>query len=161
MLLIFAGFVGFLAALLIHGITWTMRLNQLTLTVFAGILSALALTGFCLLFLNSDIKNMMLIVLMIFWGVALVIGVLQARPLAIPWWKGLFGTFFEMGLAFVAGAGVNLTLQKYIPWLEGRFPGIDVYATINTFLWSLIITLLVLAVLRPLILLRKVRLVRE
>lgn len=155
MFLLLAGFAGFLTALLIHWLTWYARLNIQALTVIAGVLSALGLTGFCLLFLNSDIANMMLIVLVIFWAIALILGYLQARSLAIPWWKGMLAVFFEMGLTFLAGAAVNLTLQNYIPWLEQRFPGIDVYVVINSFLWSMIVTLLVLAVVRPLIRMRK------
>jgi hypothetical protein len=151
MFLIIAGLGGFLAALLVHGVAWTIRRRYLSLTVVAGMLSAVGLTGFCLLFLNSDIRNMMLIVLMIFWAVALGIGLFQARSLAIPWWKGTLSVFFEMALSFLIGAAVNLTLQRYIPWLEQQFPGIDVYAIINSFLWSMIIILLVLAVVRPLL----------
>jgi hypothetical protein len=56
-----------------------------------------------------------------------------------------------MALVFVTGAALNLTLQKYIPWLQQRFPGIDVYATINAFLWTVTATLLLLAVIRPLV----------
>ncbi|HSK66400.1 MAG TPA: hypothetical protein VK888_05690 [Anaerolineales bacterium] len=157
MFLILAGVTGLLAALLIHGVTWYARLNYLPLTVVAGVLSALGLTGFFLLFLNSDIANMMLIVLVIFWAVALALGYLQARLLAIPWWKGVMGVFFEMAVAFLIGAAVNLTLQRYIEWFNEQFPGMDVYAVINSFLWVMIITLLVLAVLRPLFLLNKAR----
>jgi len=38
-----------------------------------------------------------------------------------------------------------------------NFTGIDVYAITNSFLWSFIITLLVLAVIRPLIMVNKTR----
>jgi hypothetical protein len=151
MILIFAAVMGLLVALSIHALTWTLRLKHPTWTVIGGALGALGLTGFCLLFLNSDIANMMLIVLMIFWAVALLLGGLQAFALKIPWWKGTAGVFLEMAIAFLAGAAVNLTLQRYIPWFEERFPGTDVYAVINAFLWALISTLLVLAVVRPLI----------
>ena len=95
---------------------------------------------------------MIRIVLAIFWGMALLLGVLQARALEIPWWRGTLGVFFEMALAFLTGAAVNLTLQNYIEWFNENFPGVDVYALINSFLWTMIITLLVLAVVRPLIL---------
>ena len=151
MILFFAGLAGLLTALFIHWVTWALRLKYPTVTVIAGLLSALGLTGFCLLFLNSDIANMMLVVLAIFWVVALLIGGLQAFALRTAWWKGAAGVFLEMGLAFLAGAAVNLTLQRYIPWLDQQFPGIDVYAIINAFLWTMIVALLVLAVLRPLI----------
>lgn len=59
--------------------------------------------------------------------------------------------FFELALAFVSDAALNLTLQRYIPWLEQRFPGIPVYAIINAFLWTMTATLLLLAVIRPLV----------
>lgn len=157
MFLLFAGLIGFLVALLIHWLTWRVRLSFPTFTVMAGALSALGLTGFCLLFLNSDIRNMMLIVLAIFWGVALLLGGLQAFARKVPGWRGVAGVFFEMGLAFIAGAAVNLTMQSYLEWLNRQFPGIDVYAIINTFLWSMIIILLVLAVVRPLLLLNQAR----
>ncbi|HSL43108.1 MAG TPA: hypothetical protein VK897_06730 [Anaerolineales bacterium] len=151
MILVLAALAGVLSALFIHWFTWVLRLNHLSVTVVAGALSALGLTGFCLLFLNSDIRNMMLIVLVIFWTVALLIGGLQSMSLQISWWKGVLSVFFEMGIAFLAGAAVNLTLQRYISWLDEQFPGIDVYAIINAFLRVLVITLLVLAVARPLI----------
>jgi hypothetical protein len=157
MFLILADVTGFLAAFIIHGVTWYARRNYLPLTVVAGILSALGLTIFCLLFLNSDIASMMLIVLVIFWLVALALGYWQARSLAVAWWKGVMGVFFEMAVTFLIGAFVNLTLQRYIEWLNEQFPGMDVYAIINSFLWVMIITLLVLAVLRPLLLLKKAR----
>jgi hypothetical protein len=150
MVLIFAGVVGFPAALLIHWFTWIARLKYPSLTVIAGVVSALGLTGFCLLFLNSDIRNMMMIVLVIFWAVAFLLGGLQAFALKIPWWRGVAGVFFEMGLAFLTGAGVNLTLQSYIEWINQQFPGVDVYAVINAFLWTMIISLLLLSVMRPL-----------
>lgn len=151
MILIFADIAGFLAALSIHALTWTVRRKYPALTWVGGALSALSLTGFCLLFLNSDIANMMLIVLVIFWAIALLLGGLQAFALKIPWWQGILSIFFEMGLAFLGGATVNLTLQRYIPWFDEHFPGTDVYAVINSFLWALIVTLLALAVARPLI----------
>ena len=69
--------------------------------------------------------------------------------------KGVLGVFFEMGMAFLLGSAVNLSMQKLIPWFEEQFPGLDVYALINTFLWTMIVALLVLAVVRPLLLLRK------
>jgi hypothetical protein len=155
MLLIAAGFAGLLTALFIHWLTWTLRLRYPSVTHVLGAISALALTGFCLLFLNSDIRNMMLVVLAIFWAVALLLGALQASAWNAPWWKGTLGVFVEMGLAFLAGAAVNLGLQRLIEWFNRNFPGVDVYAVINSFLWVMIITLLVLAVLRPLLLLRK------
>jgi hypothetical protein len=148
--LIIAGIAGFLAALLIHALTWTARNKYPELTLIAGALSALGLTGFCLLFLTSDIRNMMLVVLVVLWVAALLLGGLQALTLRIPWWKGAAGVFFEMALAFLAGAAVNLTLQRYISWFNEQFPRMDVYALINSFLWTLIITLLVLAIVRPL-----------
>ena len=151
MFLVIAGFVGLLAALLIHWLTWTRRRKAPAVTVVAGALGALGLTGFCLLFLTSEIANMMLIVLAVFWGVALVIGYLQARSLAVPWWKGVLAVFFEMALAFLAGAAVNLTLQRFIPWFGEHYPGVDVYAVISTYLWVMVIALLVLAVIRPIL----------
>ena len=74
MLLISAGAAGLLAVLVIHWFTWNMRLNYLSLTVIAGALGTLGLTGFCLLFLNSDTANMVLIALAILWAVALGLG---------------------------------------------------------------------------------------
>lgn len=69
------------------------------------------------------------------------------------WRTGVFvgDCSVPVALAFVTGAALNLTLQRYIPWLAQRFPGIDVYAVINAFLWGLAIPLLELAVLRPLL----------
>jgi hypothetical protein len=155
MLLIAAGFAGLLTALFIHWLTWTLRLRYPSVTLVLGAISALALTGFCLLFLNSDIRNMMLVVLAIFWAVALLLGAHQAPAWNVRWGLGMLGVFFEMALAFLAGAAVNLGLQSLIEWFDRNFPGVDVYAIINSFLWVMIITLLVLAVLRPLLLLRK------
>jgi hypothetical protein len=157
MFLILAGLAGFLAGLLTHVLTWSVRLKYPVLTTILGILGAVGLTWFCLLFFNSDIANMVRIVLVIFWALALLLGALQALALQTPWWRGVLGVFFEMGLTFLLGAVVNLTLQRYIEWLNERFPGVDVYAVINAFLWTMIITLLVLAVVRPLVLLRQAR----
>jgi hypothetical protein len=161
MFLVFAVLAGFLVALLIHWFTWMVRLSYPTLTVIAGGLSAIGLIGFGLLFLNSDIVNMMMIVLVNFWAAALLLGGLQAFALKIAGWRGVAGVFLEMGLAVLTGAAVNLTLQKYIEWLDQQFPGLDVYAVINTFLWTMIITLLVLAVIRLLILLNTARSMRS
>ena len=127
------------------------------MTLTLGTIGALGLTGFCLLFLNSDIRNMMMIVLGIFWAVALLFGALQAPAWNAPWWKGVLGMFFEMGLTFLVGAAVNLGLQSLIEWFNQNFPGVDVYAVINSFLWVMLIALLMLAVLRPLLLPRKTR----
>lgn len=155
MFLILAGFAGLLAALTIHWLTWRLRLQYPSLTTALGILGALGLTGFCLLFLNSDIAVQILIVLRIVWITALVLGSLQAYALGSAWWKGISAVFFEMALAFLIGSAVNLALQRAIPWWDDRFPGIDVYAVINAFLWSLIVSLLVLAVVRPLLLIKR------
>jgi hypothetical protein len=157
MFLIIAGLAGFLAALFIHWLTWTVRLKYPSLTIVLGVLGALGLTWFCLLFLNSDIANMMLVVLVIFWAVALLLGGLQAFALRIPWWRGVAGVFFKMALAFLTGAAFNLTLQGYIDWFNENFPGVDVYAVIDSFLWTMIVALLVLAIVRPLLLLRQAR----
>jgi hypothetical protein len=157
MLLILAGFVGLLTGLFIHWLTWTLRLRYPSVTLVLGAVGALGLTGFCLLFLNSDIRNMMLIVLGVFWAVALLLGALQASVWNVPWWKGMLGVFLEMALAFLAGAAVNLGLQSLIEWFDQNFPGVDVYAVINAFLWTMILTLLLLALLRPLILWQRVR----
>ena len=157
MLLILAGLAGLLAALLIHWFTWTLRLRYPAVTLALGGVGALGLTGFCLLFLNSDIRNLMLTVLGIFWAVALLLGILQAFALKTSWWKGMLGVFFEMALTFLVGAAVNLGLQSLIEWFNQNFPGVDVYAVINSFLWPMIIALLVLAVVRPLLLLKKAR----
>jgi hypothetical protein len=151
MLLILAGLVGLFTGLFIHWLTWTLRLRYPSVTLILGALGALGLTGFCLLFLNSDIRNMMLIVLGILWGVALLLGALQAPAWNAPWWKGVLGMFFEMALAFFVGAAVNLGLQSLIKWFNQNFPGVDVYAVINAILSTMIITLLLLAVLRPLL----------
>jgi hypothetical protein len=61
----------------------------------------------------------------------------------------VLGVFFEMAATCLVSAAVNLTLQSYIPWFNDHFPGVDVYALINAFLWTMIIILLVLAVTRP------------
>jgi hypothetical protein len=151
MLFILAGLTGVLASLFIHWLTWTLRLKYPSLTVVAGALSALGLTGFFLLYLTSDIANLMITVLIILWVIMLALGFLQAASLRILWWQGVLAVFFEMALAFLTGAAVNLTLQKYIPWFDQHFPGVDVYAVINAFLWGLAIPLLILAVIRPLI----------
>jgi hypothetical protein len=154
MFLLLAGIAGLLTALLIHWFTWKMRSNYPSVTMIGGALGALGLTGFCLLFLSSDIANMALTALAILWIVAILLGVLQAVALKIPWWRGVLGVFFEMALAFLAGAAVNLGLQNLIAWFRQNFPGVDVYAVINSFLWTMIIALLVLALARPLLLRR-------
>ena len=154
MFLLLAGIAGLLTALLIHSFTWAMRLNYPSVTMIGGVLGALVLTGFCLLFLNSDIANMVLTALLILWILALLLGTLQAFALMIPWWRGVLGVFFEMALAFLAGAAVNLGLQSLIEWFQRNFPGVDVYAVINSFLWSMIMILLVLGLVRPLLLRR-------
>jgi hypothetical protein len=151
MFLIFAGIAGLLAAFFIHWLTWTLRRKTLTLAVILGVVSAVGLTGFFLLFLNSDIANMVLGAMAILYALVFAIGVLQARWLRAPGWKGVAALFFETALAFLTGAAVNLTMQRYIPWFNENFPGIDVYALINAFLWTMIIALLLLAVVRPLI----------
>ena len=157
MFLVLAGISGLLAALSIHWLTWTMRLSYPSIALLAGVLGALGLTGFCLLFLDSDIANMVLAALVILWIVALLLGILQAFARKIPWWRGALEVFFEMALAFLAGAAVNLGLQSLIEWFNQNFPGVDVYAVINAFLWTMTITLLVLAVVRPLLLLQRIR----
>ena len=153
--LILAGLGGLLTALLIHWITWYLRLHQLSLSVAVGALAALGLTWFFLLFRDSDIAREVFIAMLVLDLVALGLGILQAASLRIAWWKGVLAIFLEMGLAFVTGAVVNLTLQKYIPWFAQRFPTVDVYALINAFLWTMIIALLILAIVRPLRLLNK------
>jgi hypothetical protein len=155
MFLILAGGAGLLAALSIHWFTWTMRLNYPSLALTAGVLGAIGLTGFCLLFLNSDIANMVLIGLVILWIVALLLGILQAFARKIPLWRGALDVFFEMALAFLTGAAVNLGLQSLIEWFNQNFPGVDVYAVINAFLWTMIIALLVLGIVRPLLMLQR------
>ena len=157
MFLILAGISGLLVALLIHWFTWTMRLNYPSIALLAGVLGALGLTGFCLLFLNSDIANMVLIALVILWIVALLLGVLQAFARKVAWWQGVLGVFFEMALAFLAGAAVNLGLQSLIAWFDQNFPGVDVYAVINAFLWTMIVALLVLGIVRPLLMFQRAR----
>ncbi len=157
MFLILAGAAGLLAALSIHWLTWTMRLSYPSIALLAGVLGALGLTGFCLLFLDSDIANMVLAALVILWIVALLLGILQAFARKIPWWRGALEVFFEMALAFLAGAAVNLGLQSLIGWFHQNFPGVDVYAVINAFLWTMIVALLVLAVVRPLLMLQRAR----
>lgn len=161
MLLVLAGIAGLLAALFIHWLAWALRLRYPSAILLLGVVSGLGLTGFCLLFLNSDIVNMIMVVLAGLWVLALLLGGLQASALRIALWKGMAGVFFEMALAFVTGAALNLTLQRYIPWLAQRFPGIDVYAVLNAFLWGLAIPLLVLAVLRPLLRLTTARAARS
>ena len=157
MFLPIAALAGFLIALGIHWLTWTLRRTAPSFTTIAGVVGAVGLTGFCLLFLDSDIAVQMLIVLRILWITALVLGSLQAYSLRIAWWKGIAAVFFEMALAFLAGAAVNLGLQQTIPWFSENFPGVDVYGVINGFLWSLVITLLLLAIGRPLLLLYQAR----
>ena len=151
MFLIFAAIAGLLAAFFIHWLTWTLRLQALTLAVILGVISALGLTGFLLLFLNSDIRNMVLGAMAVLYALVFALGVLQARSLHVPWWKGVAALFLEAALAFLAGAAVNLTLQRYIAWFNENYPGIDVYALINAFLWTMISALLLLAVVRPLV----------
>ena len=146
---------GLLLALFLHWLTWTLRLKALPVTLVAGVISAAGLTGFFLLFLNSDIRNFVLTAMLILYAVLISLGLLQARALDIPWWKGVAAVFFEAALAFVSGAAVNLTLQRYIPWFAQHFPGLDVYAVINACLWTMIITLLALAVLRPWLLIKR------
>ena len=157
MYLVFAGLAGLLAALLIHGLTWYARLKHLSVTVVLGVLSAVGLTGFFLLYLTSDIFHIVRIVMVILWAIALALGYLQARALAAPWWKGVTGLFFEMALAFLIGAAVNLTMQRYLGWLEQQFPGIPVYPMIDWFLRALALILLVLAIIRPLVRLFRLR----
>jgi hypothetical protein len=146
---------GLLTALLIHWITWYLRLHQLTLTVIAGAIAALGLTGFFFLFRDSDIAREVFIAMVILDLIALGMGILQSFALRISWWKGVLAVFLEMGLAFTAGAAVNLTLQKTILWFGEHFPGVDVYAVINTFLWTMIVALLLLAIARPLLLIKR------
>jgi hypothetical protein len=156
-MLVLAILAGLLTALLLHWLTWTIRHRYPSAALVLGALGALGLTGFCLLFLNSDIAVQVLIVLRIFWITALVLGSLQAYALGIAWWKGILSIFLEMALAFLAGSAVNLGLQRAIPWWNDRFPGLDVYTIINAFLWSMIGALLALAILRPLLLLSRRR----
>lgn len=147
--LLLAGLTGILAALIIHWLTWYIRLNLLSIALVAGATAAAGLTLLFLLYLTSDIANIMMTVLLIFWIAAAVLGYLQARSIPAPWWKGILAVFLEMALAFAAGATVNLSLQSLIPWFNQQFPGIDVYAIIDAFLKALAITLLALAILRP------------
>ena len=154
MLLLLAGMIGFLAAWFLHWLTWTLRLKTPTVAVILGAISALGLTGFFLLFLNSDIANIVLRAMAILYAIVVALGYLQARSLKITWWKGIAALFFETGLAFLTGAAANLTMQRYIPWFSENFPGVDVYALINAFLWTMILALLALAVLRPLVIRR-------
>jgi hypothetical protein len=89
--------------------------------------------------------------MLIVWAAALALGFLQARAQTIPGWQGVAAVFFEMALAFLVGAAVNLTMQRYLAWLEQQFPGMPVYPMIDLFLRILAITLLVLAIVRPLV----------
>jgi hypothetical protein len=121
------------------------------MTNMLGILSALGLTGFFLLYLTSDIFHIVRMVMLIVWAAALALGFLQARAQMAPWWQGVAAVFFEMALAFLVRAAVNLTMQRYLGWLEQQFPGLLVYPMIDWFLRILAITLLVLAIVRPLV----------
>ena len=151
MLFLLAVLTGALVAMFIHWLTWEMRQRYLNLTVILGAAAALLLTLFFLLFLTSDIASTMLGLLVVLLALVLLLGIFQSRFIPAPWWKGVLGLFFEVELTFIAGAGFNLTLQRYIPWLDQQFPAIDVYAVIDSFLRGLAIAFLLLAVIRPLL----------
>lgn len=113
MFLVLFGAASLLAAGLLHAIHWTARQRYPELSVTAGAPGAIALTGFCLLFLTSDIRSAMLVVLGIFWAVALLLGLLHAHALQEPWWRGIAGVFFGMALAFLAAQGSTWSCRSH------------------------------------------------
>ena len=124
MFLLLAGVAGLLAAFFIHWLTWTLRLKTLTLAVILGVISALGLTGFFLLFLNSDIANMVLGAMAVLYAIVFALGYIQARWLRLPWWKGVAALFFETALAFATGAAVNLACSVPFPGSTRTFPAL-------------------------------------
>ncbi len=154
MVLIIATFVGVITALVLHWFSWYTRLNHLNLGVYLGAVAAIGVTSLGVIYLwpyPADIADYVLNGLIVIWLFSLLVGSLQARSLSKPWWKGVMSVFYELGLALLTAAGVNLTLQNFGGQFNQTFPDIPVSAFLDRFLWSLTISLAVLAVLRPLV----------
>lgn len=148
--------LGMLSAFVLHWFSWLIRLKRLPWAVGLGIACAAGLTFFSALFMGpytGEIAGVVLIGLIFLWVFAGFAGALQAISLRVPWWQGLFGFFFEAGLAFLVAAGVNLGLQAISEQLgfDNQFPETSVYFFIDRFLLAFTATLLLLAVLRPLL----------
>jgi hypothetical protein len=157
MLTIFT-FAGAIATLLLHGLSWHTRLNHLSIAVRLGMIGAIGTilySGFIVFsyFLGpsggADAFEFMRYVFIAFWLLSLLavllIGLLQARSLPVPGWKGVLSAFYEIGLGFLAVTGLNYALQYLIRTPEGMSD--RVY--LARFTITLVIGLVALALIRP------------
>jgi hypothetical protein len=152
--------MGTVAAVLLHWFTWWLRLHHRKWSVVSGALSALGVSAFGMLFIwpyTSDIANLVQTALILFWGLVILIGLLQARSIPAPWWAGVLGLFAETGLGFLILSFVNLFLQwlafgsGFRPQLARLPQTFDIYTLINRFSQAFLVTFVVLALGRPLI----------
>ncbi len=148
MTLIISAFPGIAAAVVVHWFTWWVRLHHRLLSVVLGVFGALGVTALGMIYVYaSDIAHIVQPWLILFWGVALAIGILQAASIPAPWWAGILGMLFELALGFSTISAFNLSLQR----LWDRFPETFPHPSevLEQFIYGFLISLLVLALLRP------------
>jgi hypothetical protein len=161
--LVIAILAGLTAALLVHQLAWYARLRALPVAVTLGGVAALALVlaSGLLVFLfirypasGADGAYVVQAMFTFIWAFVLVfglvIGTLQARSLEAPWWKGVLGACFEAGLAFLVVVAANYTLQWFAPQFERLFLE-TTGAFLDRFIKSLALSLVALAVVRPVV----------
>jgi hypothetical protein len=163
MALIMAVLAGIAAALVVHAVSWYARLQSLPLAVGLGVITAMLFVSASAIFLvlfiiypssGADGAYVVQYLFAAIWGFvvlfALLFGILQARSLPAPWWQGVLSACFEAGLGFLVLVGANYTLQWLAPLFERLFhETIDLFR--NRFILVFTMTLLALAVLRPVI----------
>ena len=153
---IISALMGIFGAVLLHWFTWWLRLHRTAWTTLLGICGALGITAYGMMFLGpytGEIAGRVLTALISLWILAFVIGLLQARSIPAPWWVGTLGLFFEAALGFLILSAVNLSLQRYAIQLgfDNRFQETSTYPVISHFMWTFVLTFLVLALIRPFI----------
>jgi hypothetical protein len=152
---------GAIAALFLHALTWRTRLSRLPVAVRLGVVGAVGTilySGISLLLYffgpsgGADAFYLMRYVFVLFWILALLaillIGLLQARSLPAPGWKGVLSAFYETGLGFLVVAGVNYALQSLLPTPD---TGLSDRVYLARFIVTFVFALAALAVIRPIV----------
>lgn len=144
-----SGMLGVITAAFVHLITWYLRVHLLTWIMIAGAGAALLVTAFLFVLSTSDVGYLTNGVLIIIWMLALVFGSFQALSIPTAWWKGVLAVLFEEVLAVLIVAAITLSSPTYIYWLQERLPWVSDTVFTTTFVLGFIMTLLVLAFIRP------------
>jgi hypothetical protein len=156
-------FAGMVSALLVHALAWYIRFRHLRVAVILGAVAGSGLLVASALFLSTfflypdsgaDGAYVIRYLFTLIWGFvilfAVLIGTLQARSLPAPWWQGVLSACFEAGLGFLAVVAANYTLQLFAVPVERLFQ--EPYGlSLNRFIRFFAVTLLALAVIRPIV----------